>query len=140
MDTRWTAAAAAHPRLSVRAALGERLPGSVADAVLTRLGIDGALPLSGFTRADRRRLVHALIAWDLPVIGSQGYTRAEATAGGVPLAEVDTRTMESRRCQGLFLTGEILDVDGRLGGFNFQWAWASAAVAARGLARRYAET
>jgi predicted flavoprotein YhiN len=53
----------------------------------------------------------------------------------VALDEIDRGTMESRKCPGLFLAGEILDVDGRLGGFNFQWAWSSAFVAARGLAR-----
>jgi predicted flavoprotein YhiN len=71
----------------------------------------------------------------LPVVRSRGYSFAEATAGGVPLAEVDTRTMESRRTPRLFLVGEMLDVDGRIGGFNFQWAWSSAWVAAGGLAR-----
>jgi len=69
------------------------------------------------------------------VIESRGYGFAEATAGGVPLAEVDTRSMESRCQPGLFLVGEMLDVDGRIGGFNFQWAWSSAWVAAGGLAR-----
>jgi predicted flavoprotein YhiN len=65
---------------------------------------------------------------------SRGYNFAEVTAGGVPLEEVDLRTMESRRCPGLYLVGEILDVDGRLGGFNFQWAWSSGFVAAQALA------
>jgi predicted flavoprotein YhiN len=60
------------------------------------------------------------------------------TAGGVALSEVSTRTMESRICPGLFLVGEILDVDGRLGGFNFQWGWSSARVAAAALAGRRA--
>ena len=68
--------------------------------------------------------------------GSRGYTHAEATAGGVALDEVDPATMQSRRTPGLYLVGEILDVDGRLGGFNFQWAWSSARVAAEALARR----
>jgi predicted flavoprotein YhiN len=58
------------------------------------------------------------------------------TAGGVRLDEVDPATLESRVCPNLFLVGEILDVDGRLGGFNFQWAWSSARVAARALADR----
>jgi predicted flavoprotein YhiN len=68
-------------------------------------------------------------------VDSRGYAFAEVTAGGVPLAEMDTRTMESRRRAGLFLVGEMLDVDGRIGGFNFQWAWSSAWVAAGGLGR-----
>jgi predicted flavoprotein YhiN len=57
------------------------------------------------------------------------------TAGGVALDEIDPATMGSRRCPGLYLVGEILDVDGRLGGFNFQWAWSSAWTAARAIAR-----
>ena len=65
---------------------------------------------------------------------SRGYDHAEVTAGGVPLKEVDLRTMESRPCPGLHLVGEILDVDGRLGGFNFQWAWSSARAASLGVA------
>ena len=55
------------------------------------------------------------------------------TAGGVPLDEVDPSTLASRKCPGLSLVGEILDVDGRIGGFNFQWAWSSAWVVAKGL-------
>ena len=71
--------------------------------------------------------------WPLPVIESQGYQRAEVTAGGVRLEEISPATMESRRCPGLFLVGEILDVDGRLGGFNFQWAWSTGYVAGQAL-------
>ena len=65
----------------------------------------------------------------LPVIRDRGFTFAEATAGGVPLSEVRLETMESRVCPGLSLAGEVLDVDGRIGGFNFQWAWSSGFVA-----------
>jgi predicted flavoprotein YhiN len=65
----------------------------------------------------------------LPVTGDRGFNHAEVTAGGVPLAELDLQTLESRICRGLYLVGEICDVDGRIGGFNFQWAWASGYVA-----------
>jgi predicted flavoprotein YhiN len=65
----------------------------------------------------------------LEVTGDRGFTLAEATAGGVPLAEVRLDTMESRLCPGLYFAGEVLDVDGRIGGFNFQWAWASGFLA-----------
>ena len=77
--------------------------------------------------------MHALVEWPLPVVDTRGYNYAEVTAGGVALTEIDPATMESRVCPGLFLVGEILDVDGRIGGFNFQWAWSSACVAARAL-------
>jgi predicted Rossmann fold flavoprotein len=121
------------PRLGVARALSGWLPGAVADAVAAERGV-ADLPLGQLRREARRALVHGLFARPLPVVDCRGYDFAEVTAGGVPLAEVDTRTMESRRSPGLFLVGEMLDVDGRIGGFNFQWAWSSAWVAAGGLA------
>jgi predicted Rossmann fold flavoprotein len=134
VDGRWTALAADRPRLSIHSALSEMLPASVAAALLQQLGIDGSLTLATFTRVDRRRLAHALVEWPLDVTGSRGYNYAEATAGGVALDDVDPATMASRRCPGLYLVGEMLDVDGRIGGFNFQWAWSSARIAATALA------
>jgi predicted flavoprotein YhiN len=79
-------------------------------------------------------LIHAIAEWPVNVTDSRGYNYAEATAGGVALDQIDPATMGSKRCPGLFLVGEMLDVDGRIGGFNFQWAWSSARVAARALA------
>lgn len=133
-DERTRAMALARPRVSVRTALAEMLPASMASALLDALTLDADLTLAHLSRDDRRRLVHALTGWPLPVIDTRGFGYAEVTAGGVRLTEIDPGTMRSRRCPGLYLVGEILDVDGRLGGFNFQWAWASAFVAARGLA------
>jgi hypothetical protein len=135
LDRRWTALAAERPKASVQSALATMIPASVAAAVLRRLRIDAEVALAHFARDDRRRLVHALLAWPLPVTASRGYNYAEVTAGGVPLTEIDWATMESRVCPGLFLVGEILDADGRIGGFNFQWAWSSARAAANALAR-----
>ena len=89
-----------------------------------------------FRATTRRRLSHALVEWPLPVTGSRGYNFAEATAGGVALTEIDPSTMESRIRSGLYLVGEMLDVDGRIGGFNFQWAWSTGYVAGRGDRRR----
>jgi predicted flavoprotein YhiN len=74
----------------------------------------------------------------LPVTGDRGYNFAEVTAGGVPLSELHLNTMESRRCSGLYLCGEICDADGRIGGFNFQWAWASGYVAGIAVGRENA--
>jgi predicted flavoprotein YhiN len=73
--------------------------------------------------------VRALKETELPVTGTRGWNQAEATAGGVPLSEVHLDTMESRIRPGLFLCGEMLDVDGRIGGYNFQWAWATGHLA-----------
>ena len=75
-----------------------------------------------------------LVALDLPIMGDRGFTYAETTAGGVPLAEVRLESLESRIRPGLHLVGEMLDVDGRIGGFNFQWAWASGFVAGTSIA------
>ena len=133
IDRRWIDLAADRPGVSLQNALAGIIPASVATALIARIALDGAAPLAHLTRDDRRRLVHALVAWQLPVTDTRGYNFAEVTAGGVDLAEIDPATMQSRVCPGLFLIGEVLDVDGRIGGFNFQWAWASAKVAGSGL-------
>ena len=134
VEARWIAAAAGRPRASVRAILAADLPDALAVAALGVLGIPIELTAAELTRDDRRRLVHALVEWPLPVSDTRGYNFAEVTSGGVELTEIDPSTMESRVCPGLFFVGEILDVDGRIGGFNFQWAWSSAHVAGRSVA------
>ena len=126
--------AAEAPRTSVARALSRRLPQAVAQAVAADAGC-GETTLGRLTREERRTLVRGIVERTLPITGSRGYSFAEVTAGGVPLAEVDTATMQSKRKPGLFLVGEMLDVDGRIGGFNFQWAWSSGWVAGGGLAR-----
>ena len=123
------------PRLGLGRALSALVPAAVAEACAEEAGLAPDTALGRLRREDRRRVIAGLVARPLPVEGSRGYGFAEATAGGVPLAEVDPRTMESRTRPGLFLVGEMLDVDGRIGGFNFQWAWSSAWAAAGGLAR-----
>jgi len=110
--------------------LAARLPARLARTVVRMAGWDPAGPLS---RERRRALVEAACAMRLPITGPRGWTWAEVTAGGVPLRDVRLDTLRSRRCPGLSLCGEILDVDGRIGGFNFQWAWASGYVAGTGL-------
>jgi hypothetical protein len=91
--------------------------------------IDPATSLRQLTRDQRKALARAACGLPLSVEGDRGFTYAEVTMGGVPLAEVKLETMESRVCPGLHLAGEILDVDGRIGGFNFQWAWATGFIA-----------
>jgi len=139
IDARLTALAIERPKASVQAALSTELPASVAAALLSRLPIESdpvSQALAHLSRDRRRRLAHALSEWTLPVSATRGYNHAEVTAGGIALGEIDPSTMESRVCPGLFVVGEALDVDGRIGGFNFQWAWASAFVAARGIDSR----
>ena len=109
--------------------LRERLPERLVRALLGATRVDAGATVQQLPRDRRRALVAACTATELPVEGDRGYSFAEATAGGVPLAEVRLETMESRVVPGLHLAGEVLDVDGRIGGFNFQWAWASGFVA-----------
>ena len=125
------AAATTRPRASVGTVVGERMPQRVAEALLGHVSVAVSTPLGQLARADRRALAHALTGLPLPVVGHRGWNYAEVTAGGVPLAEIDYRTMGSRRQAGLYLAGEILDCDGRIGGFNFQWAWATGYLAGR---------
>ncbi|MBA3946085.1 MAG: aminoacetone oxidase family FAD-binding enzyme [Herpetosiphonaceae bacterium] len=113
------------PLAYLRALLPERL----ARALCAAADVDPGTPGHVLSRARRMALVRCCSRLPLPFTGSRGYTFAEVTAGGVPLADIQLRTMESRRCPGLYLCGEICDVDGRIGGFNFQWAWASGYVA-----------
>lgn len=114
--------------------LREHLPDRLAGALCAEAGADPAIPVSTLSRAVRRALVKSVVEMEVPVTGDRGFTHAEVTAGGVPLSEIRLETMESRPCPGLHLCGEICDVDGRIGGFNFQWAWASGFVAGNGAA------
>jgi len=109
--------------------LREFVPERLARALCEIAAVDPATSLRQLTRDQRKALARAACALPLSVEGDRGFTYAEVTMGGVPLAEVKLDTMESRVCPGLHLAGEILDVDGRIGGFNFQWAWATGFLA-----------
>lgn len=127
--------ARARPRLSIARALSERLAERLAVALLESLGIDPGIALGQMSRDARRSIIHGLTALPLHVVRDRGWNYAEVTAGGIPLDQVDFRTMASKKSQGLYLAGEILDCDGRIGGFNFQWAWATGFLAGRAAAR-----
>jgi hypothetical protein len=111
-----------------RALLGN-LPERLGRALLAEAGLPAGATAATLIRESRARLVTVLTRLPLPITGNRGFTYAEVTAGGVPLSELVLTTMESRACPGLYLCGEICDVDGRIGGYNFQWAWASGFVA-----------
>ncbi|HEY2954097.1 MAG TPA: aminoacetone oxidase family FAD-binding enzyme [Candidatus Eisenbacteria bacterium] len=128
-------AAARDSHLGVRRHLGARLPDRLVVALCEECGVPPGAPLTQVERARREGLLRLITARALPVTGTLGYEKAEVTAGGVALAEVDPRTLESRKAPGVFLCGEILDVEGRLGGFNFQWSWSSGTVAGRSAGR-----
>ena len=134
----WQAESRLRPRARVATILATRMPAAVAAVWIRASGLADDVTIAHLPRDDRRRLTHALLDRVLPVRDSRGYNFAEVTAGGVPLDEVDPATMESRFTPGLYFAGEILDVDGRLGGFNFQWAWSTAWVAAQAIARSLA--
>ena len=116
-------------------ALAKLISGHAPDrfaAVLCRfLGVDPSMPSGQVTREQRQALLQGLIGLLLPIERDRGWNYAEVTAGGVPLNEINFRTMESHKAPGLYLIGEMLDCDGRIGGFNFQWAWATGYLAGR---------
>ena len=114
--------------------LADKLPDRLAAALVASAGLDPSATALRMTREERRALLAALVEQEIPIVGDRGFTHAEATAGGIPLAQLRLDTMESRSSPGLHLCGELLDVDGRIGGFNFQWAWASGTVAGRAAA------
>ncbi|HEX4823615.1 MAG TPA: NAD(P)/FAD-dependent oxidoreductase [Candidatus Polarisedimenticolaceae bacterium] len=109
--------------------LRKHLPERLADALCREAGVEPGAPLARLSRERRRALHETTGAWRVPVTGDRGFTHAEVTAGGIPLREAHLTTLESRVCPGLHLAGEILDVDGRIGGYNFQWAWATGTIA-----------
>jgi predicted Rossmann fold flavoprotein len=88
-------------------------------------------PPDNWTNASLEQFERGLHAWRIMPSGSEGYAKAEVTAGGVDSNELDAKTMESRKVPGLYFIGEVVDVTGWLGGYNFQWAWASGASAGR---------
>ncbi|MBA1262910.1 BaiN/RdsA family NAD(P)/FAD-dependent oxidoreductase [Stutzerimonas sp. NM35] len=88
-------------------------------------------PLKQYTPSELERIATRLAAWQLVPAGTEGYRTAEVTLGGVDTREVSSKTMESMKSPGLYFVGEVLDVSGHLGGFNFQWAWASGYAAAQ---------
>ena len=127
--------AADRPKATMLTHLAQRFTERAAAVLLRHAGIEPATVAGQLSREARRRLVGVLTALALPVTQHRGWNYAEVTAGGVPLNEIDFRTMQSRKAPGLYLAGEVLDCDGRIGGFNFQWAWATGYLAGRAAAR-----
>jgi predicted Rossmann fold flavoprotein len=133
-DADWEAALRPRGTRTVLAAVGTELPHRLAEALVASAGIDPNRTLAQLARAERLRLIDMLVRSPLPWIGDEGFKKAEVTGGGVDLAEIDSRTMESRKHKGLFLCGEMLDAFGPIGGYNFQWAWATGRAAGIGAA------
>jgi predicted Rossmann fold flavoprotein len=107
------------------AVLAARLPRRLAEVLLSRAGLAADRKAAGLSKPDRRRLVQEVKHLGLPVRGTLGFQKAEVTAGGVALDEVDSRTLQSKRRPGLYIAGEVLDLDGPIGGYNFQAAFST---------------
>ena len=114
--------------------LADWLPQRLAEAWLASLGLDASRPLAEQRDRDLHRLAESLSRWQITPDGTEGYRKAEVTAGGVDTRALDSRSMASKHQPGLHFIGEVVDVTGWLGGYNFQWAWASAAACAGALA------
>jgi hypothetical protein len=130
MPADWlTAAKRDRPRATLRSLLGAALPDRLAEALAERLAVRGEL-----ANAPDRRLAEAasrLAAWRFRPSGTEGYAKAEVTVGGISTAELSSQTLEAKNVPGLYAIGEAVDVTGWLGGYNFQWAWASGWAAAQ---------
>jgi predicted Rossmann fold flavoprotein len=121
----------ATPRATVQSQLRAALPARLADALTGKVDLQG--PLAGLTDSALRRAEEQLADWRFQPNGSEGFAKAEVTVGGVSTADLSSKTMEARRMPGLFVIGEAVDVTGWLGGYNFQWAWASGWAAGQAL-------
>ena len=128
---------ATHPDRSWKRSLIQYFPERLVEVLLKKCGIDPRKQLDQIPKKEREAFLRLLFQFPVKVTGSQGYEKAEVTSGGVDLREVDAKTLESNLCAQLFFAGEILDVDGRIGGFNFQWAWASGSVVGRSIVRLF---
>ena len=120
---------AARPDSELKTVLGEVFTRKMAALLADRWF--ASKPMKRYAQAELRDVADKLGAWRVVPAGTEGYRTAEVTLGGVDTREVSSQTMESRKSPGLYFIGEVLDVSGHLGGFNFQWAWASGHAAAQ---------
>ena len=124
-----------HPKKHLHNLLSQLLPTRLAQT-WTQHERDWQRMLAETADKQIHRLFQSLTAWSIKPNGTQGYKRAEVTRGGIDTRELSSRTMESRLNPGLYFIGEVVDVTGWLGGYNFQWAWSSADACAQGLQER----
>ncbi|MGH7514901.1 MAG: NAD(P)/FAD-dependent oxidoreductase [Gemmatimonadales bacterium] len=125
----WTQALRPEGTRTVGGVVRRELPERLADALIAAAGLTPGTSLAQLRREDRSRLIETLTRGELPWTSDDGYKKAEVTGGGISLAEVDPRTLESRRARGLYICGEVLDAFGPIGGYNFLWAWATGRAA-----------
>ncbi|WP_295486737.1 NAD(P)/FAD-dependent oxidoreductase [Pseudomonas sp. REB1044] len=120
---------AERPNSELKTVLGEVFTRKLANLLAEQWFV--SRPLKQYTPAELAQIAEKLSAWQVVPAGTEGYRTAEVTLGGVDTREVSSKTLESLKSPGLYFIGEVLDVSGHLGGFNFQWAWASANAAAQ---------
>jgi len=119
------AQSAASGKKQLAVVLSAYLPRRLADLVMAQAGLATERKAAALSRDERNRLVAAVKQLAIPLTGTLGFKKAEVTAGGIALEEIDSRDMQSKRVPGLFLAGEVLDLDGPIGGYNFQAAWST---------------
>lgn len=120
------------PRATLRSVLREALPDRLADILAHKLGLEKEL--GNASDKELRAAEERLKRWSFRPTGSEGFAKAEVTVGGISTAELSSKTMEARKLPGLYAIGEAVDVTGWLGGYNFQWAWASGVAAGDAIA------
>ncbi|MEE9454410.1 MAG: NAD(P)/FAD-dependent oxidoreductase, partial [Paracoccaceae bacterium] len=122
------------PQVHMKAALAEALPARLAQAMATRIGIETELGnVSDRALGRAAEFLTDLTFWPT---GTEGFAKAEVTVGGISTGELSSKTMEAHKVPGLYVIGEAVDVTGWLGGYNFQWAWASGVAAGMAIAGR----
>jgi predicted Rossmann fold flavoprotein len=126
-------------RRSIVSLVPDELPRRLAECLIAAAAIPPDRIGPELSRDERRRLVFALKALALPIVGTLGFAKAEVTTGGIALEEIDPKTLESRRVPGLHIAGEILDLDGLIGGYNFQAAWSTGWLAGESAAQSLTE-
>jgi predicted Rossmann fold flavoprotein len=119
----------------VQVALSEVVPKRLADLVADEAGV-ARTNMADLSKKQLAALSGALKQWQLWPVGTEGYRTAEVTIGGVDTAGLDQKTMQARKVPGLYFIGEVVDVTGWLGGYNFQWAWSSGWVAGKAIAEQ----
>ncbi|WP_043772763.1 aminoacetone oxidase family FAD-binding enzyme, partial [Roseivivax isoporae] len=126
------------PRAHLKAVLSRHLPLRLAEAISTRIGL--GRELGNCSDVELSDAAEQLTALTFRPTGTEGYAKAEVTAGGISTAALSSKTMEARNVRGLYAIGEAVDVTGWLGGYNFQWAWASGVAAGRAVAEHARST
>ncbi|MDX1320956.1 MAG: NAD(P)/FAD-dependent oxidoreductase, partial [Oceanospirillum sp.] len=115
------------PKVELKTVLGEHLPARLAKA-LCEHWFDNTT-MSDLSNAKIEEIANKVHRWQPKISGTEGYRTAEVTLGGIDTDELSSKTMEAKKAPGLYFIGEVVDVSGHLGGFNFQWAWSSGWVA-----------